>query len=315
MEKVVRIVAIFLVGVVAIMFSTSVEARRGKVRFHLTKEQKEEKERKRAEAEKLENEKRALKKFEEKAREHALYQECAIRTEAIEHKYLGSPEAKASDVSSTDEYLFRVYLRTVKWDGDCFEWKDPAAAERSHRTLKAYVIGGVHPALKEQLKKLFEALENEECMPGVKCKPGITSAFRDDFRQEIATGFKARTGRSMHGGSQVTKGWGDGRAVDVVNVSEPDFFNEPKVTASEIMWHHIDRLGPKVGIYRPMPDADPMHLQSMGLLRSLMESGKRKMDSVIEKTKEVTPENVKKNTEKVIKKFKKKKCRFRSCKK
>ena len=32
-------------------------------------------------------------------------------------------------------------------------------------------------------------------------QPGITSAFRDDYRQSIASGLKAASNRSYHGGS------------------------------------------------------------------------------------------------------------------
>ena len=319
MQKVARIVAIFVVGLMVVIHSTSVEARRGKVRFQLTKEQKEEKARKQEEAERREKEKKALNKFQQDARDHAMYLNCAVRTKKIENEYFASPAARTADITSTGEYLFRAYLRTVKWDAECFEWKDPAAAERTRLSLRDYVIGGVHPVLKDQLHKLFVALEAEECSFGLKCKPGITSAFRDDYRQQIATGYKARTGHSMHGGSSVTKGWGDGRAVDVVNASEPNFFDDSGVSASEMMWHHIDTLGPPIGIYRPMPESsrrpDPMHLQSMDWLQSLIASGKRTIELVIEKAKEkkdIALERVRESAKEVFKKFKKKKkCRFR----
>jgi hypothetical protein len=41
------------------------------------------------------------------------------------------------------------------------------------------------------------------------------SSFRDDYRQRIASGFKAADCQSWHGGSCRTQGWGDGRAADL----------------------------------------------------------------------------------------------------
>ena len=47
--------------------------------------------------------------------------------------------------------------------------------------------------------------------------PGITSAFRDDYRQSIASGNKAASDRSYHGGSR-RGGYGHGLAADLVSV-------------------------------------------------------------------------------------------------
>src|SRR5207247_140810 len=47
--------------------------------------------------------------------------------------------------------------------------------------------------------------------------PGITSAFRDDYRQSIISGLKAANDRSYHGGS-FRGGYGHGLAADVVSV-------------------------------------------------------------------------------------------------
>jgi hypothetical protein len=80
----------------------------------------------------------------------------------------------------------------------------------------------------------------------------ILSAFRDDYRQRIASGFKARTGRSLHGGSRATGGYGHGRAVDVMGVEG---------TASEV-WQWIDANGAKYGLRRPIPGPDPAHVQT-----------------------------------------------------
>ncbi len=292
MHIVLCVIAIFLAGMMAVASTVPADARKARAQTQLS-----------AEAREREEKRKLLEEFEAHAREFALYQECAVKTKAIENDYLESPAAKTADVSSTDEYLFRIYLKTVKWDNDgCFEWKDVAAAKRMGKSLKDYVIGGVHPTLRDNLRKLFVALESEECSPGTKCRPGITSAFRDNYRQKIATGFKASECQSMHGGSCRTKGWGDGRAIDVVNVSDPDVFDVSATHPSEVLWKHIDKLGPPLNIYRPMKNNDPMHIQTTGFIRSLIESGKQTIQEIgkdLEKTKE--------STEKVIEKFKKKK--------
>jgi hypothetical protein len=73
----------------------------------------------------------------------------------------------------------------------------------------------------------------------------MTSGFRDDFRQSIASGYKARTGFSQHGGSQVTGGYGHGMAVDV-----------PQEIAG-----YIAQRRNRFGLVQRMPGADPFHIQ------------------------------------------------------
>ena len=82
----------------------------------------------------------------------------------------------------------------------------------------------------------------------------ILSAFRDDFRQSIASGFKARTGNSLHGGTARTGGYGHGQAVDVA----------AEDGNADAVWRWIDRNGEKFGLHRPMPSADPPHIQPRG---------------------------------------------------
>jgi hypothetical protein len=82
----------------------------------------------------------------------------------------------------------------------------------------------------------------------------MLSAFRDDYRQALAAGFKARPGNSLHGGSRAVGGYGHGRAIDINNVSGDD----------ETVWHWIDAHGAKFGLRRPMPGYDPAHIQSGG---------------------------------------------------
>ena len=74
-----------------------------------------------------------------------------------------------------------------------------------------YVIGGMDRSFK---LKLFHTLHAAE---EAGLSPGITSAFRDDYRQSIASGLKAATDRSYHGGS-FRGGYGHGLAADVVSV-------------------------------------------------------------------------------------------------
>src|SRR5262249_12881321 len=89
--------------------------------------------------------------------------------------------------------VIKTVIRLV--DGD-FTWKDPKAAERAGMSLKDYVIGGMDRAFKGRLYRLFRALDE------AGLAPGMTSGFRDDYRQSIATGNKAASDSSYHGGSR-----------------------------------------------------------------------------------------------------------------
>src|SRR5260370_29031260 len=60
-----------------------------------------------------------------------------------------------------------------------FSWKDPKAAEKAGMPMVDYVIGGMDRDFK---LKLFHTLHAAE-VAGLS--PGITSAFRDDYRQSI----------------------------------------------------------------------------------------------------------------------------------
>lgn len=150
-----------------------------------------------------------------------------------------------------DDYLWEVYQRTpVKKDssGD-FTWKDPAAANRMGLALQDYVIGGMDPGFREQLYNAGRAMDAE----GLHWS--MLSAFRDDYRQRLAAGFKARGGNSLHGGSRRTGGYGHGRAVDLTAVEG---------TNAEEVWKWIDAHGAKYGLARPMPGNDPAHVQQRG---------------------------------------------------
>jgi hypothetical protein len=87
--------------------------------------------------------------------------------------------------------------------------------------------------------------------------PGITSAFRDDYRQSIASGLKAATDRSYHGGS-FRGGYGHGLAADVVSVKGAT--KAQRWISTESFWKWIDAHGKEFGIGRPYLDRDPPHL-------------------------------------------------------
>jgi hypothetical protein len=179
-----------------------------------------------------------------------------------------------------DEYLWAAYQRapkqdtvkmverrkvTVKVDGNArtvikefatlvdedFTWKDPKAAEKAGMSLMEYVIGGMDREFK---LKLYHALR---AMDDTGLSPGITSAFRDDYRQSLASGLKAATDRSYHGGS-FRGGYGHGLAADLVSVKGET--RAERLISSEILWKWIDVHGKEFGIGRPYLDKDPAHV-------------------------------------------------------
>jgi len=179
-----------------------------------------------------------------------------------------------------DRYLWELYQRTPKEDSikqeerrsvtvrkkrrmvtvtktfttlvdEDFAWKDPKAAEAAGRSLVDYVIGGMDRDFK---LKLFYTLHAAEA---AGLSPGITSAFRDDYRQSIASGLKAANDRSYHGGS-LRGGYGHGLAADVVSVKGAT--RAERLVSSELFWKWIDAHGKEFGIGRPYLDRDPPHL-------------------------------------------------------
>lgn len=198
-------------------------------------------------------------------------------------KTLGSieipDECLAAD-SCIDRYLWALYQRTPKEDSikveerrkvtvrkkgkkvtvtrsftklvdEDFTWKDPKAAARAGMPMMDYVIGGMDRGFK---LKLFHALRAAD-QAGLS--PGITSAFRDDYRQSLASGLKAATDRSYHGGS-FRGGYGHGLAADVVSVDGKT--RDQRWASSEILWKWIDAHGKEFGIGRPYLDRDPAHM-------------------------------------------------------
>jgi hypothetical protein len=114
-----------------------------------------------------------------------------------------------------------------------------------------YVIGGMERSFKLKLFYMLYAAEQ------AGLSPGITSAFRDDYRQSIASGLKAATDRSYHGGS-FRGGYGHGLAADVVSVKGPT--RAQRWISTESFWKWIDARGKEFGIGRPYLDRDPPHL-------------------------------------------------------
>jgi hypothetical protein len=142
----------------------------------------------------------------------------------------------------------KSFTRLVDED---FTWKDPKAAEKVGMPMMDYVIGGMDRSFKLKLFYTLHAAER------AGLSPGITSAFRDDYRQSIASGLKAASDRSYHGGS-FRGGYGHGLAADVVSAKGGT--RAQRWIATENLWKWIDARGKEFGIGRPYLDRDPPHL-------------------------------------------------------
>jgi len=146
----------------------------------------------------------------------------------------------------------RTVVKTlIKYITEDFGWKDPKAAQKAGMSLKDYVIGGMDRGFK---RKLYSALR---AMDDAGLSPGITSAFRDDYRQQLASGNKAAPDSSYHGGSR-RGGYGHGLAADLVSVKGET--RAERCTWSEILWKWIDAHEKELGIGRPYLDKDPPHV-------------------------------------------------------
>jgi len=113
------------------------------------------------------------------------------------------------------------------------------------------VIGGMDRGFK---LKLYHALR---AMDAAGFMPGITSAFRDDYRQSIASGNKAASDSSYHGGSR-RGGFGRGMAVDLVSLKGETRME--RYVSSDELWKWIDSREKELGIGRPYRDRDPPHV-------------------------------------------------------
>jgi hypothetical protein len=146
----------------------------------------------------------------------------------------------------------RTVTKTVtKLVDEDFTWKDPQAAQKARMSMMEYVIGGMERSFKGRLYRLFRALDD------AGLAPGMTSGFRDDYRQSIASGNKAATNRSYHGGS-LRGGYGHGLAADVVSTKGET--RSERWISTEVLWKWIDAHGKEFGIGRPYLDKDPPHI-------------------------------------------------------
>jgi hypothetical protein len=188
--------------------------------------------------------------------------ECVLSEECID-QYLWSvyERARKVDTIKVQEQIkttvkkngkSRTVTKTVtKLVNEDFTWKDPHAAEKAGMSVAQYVIGGMDRAFKARLYHLFRALDD------AGLAPGMTSGFRDDYRQSIASGNKAATNRSYHGGS-LRGGYGHGLAADIVSVKGET--RSERCISSQILWKWIDANGKEYGIGRPYLDKDPPHI-------------------------------------------------------
>jgi hypothetical protein len=206
-----------------------------------------------------------------------------------------TPEQCLAAEGCVDRYLFAVYERAPKVDSvkmtqqtevtvkkkgktrtitktieklvdENFAWKDPIAATKAGMSLQDYVIGGMDPTFKLTLYRALRAMD------GAGLAPGITSAFRDDYRQSLASGLKAATNRSFHGGS-LRGGYGHGVAADLVSVNGET--RAARLVSSEALWKWIDAHGAEFGIARPYLDRDPPHVAPLDGEEYAMKRGNR----------------------------------------
>jgi hypothetical protein len=155
---------------------------------------------------------------------------------------------KKKKTVTVTKVVTRTFTKLVPQD---FTWKDPHAAAKIGMPMMDYVIGGMDRSFK---LKLFHTLHAAE-QAGLS--PGITSAFRDDYRQSIASGLKAASDRSYHGGS-FRGGYGHGLAADIVSVKGRT--KAERWVSTEALWKWIDANGKQYGIGRPYLDRDPPHV-------------------------------------------------------
>src|SRR6266851_4024636 len=204
----------------------------------------------------------------------------SVETSSIEMRAVDSVDECMAERICIDRYLWSLYERTRKIDTikvpeqrevmvkrkgktrivtktitklveEDFTWKDPHAAERAGMSPMDYVIGGMDQSFRVTLYHTLRALDDAGLMPGITC------AFRDDYRQTIATGQKAQTDRSYHGGS-FRGGYGDGRAADIVSVKGET--RAERLASSQQLWKWIDTHEKELGIGRPYLDRDPPHV-------------------------------------------------------
>jgi hypothetical protein len=188
--------------------------------------------------------------------------ECLLSQDCID-QYLWSLYERARKIDTVKvSERFKVTIkkkgkkRTVtktrtKLVTEDFSWKDPDAAEKVGMSMPQYVIGGMERSFRLKLYRLMRAADD------AGHAPGITSGFRDDYRQSIATGKKAASDSSYHGGSK-RGGYGYGLAADIVSVKGET--RADRWITTDLLWKWIDENGPQFGIGRPYLDRDPPHI-------------------------------------------------------
>ena len=188
--------------------------------------------------------------------------ECLLAQDCID-QYLYSLYERARKIDTVK--VSERYKVTIKKKGkkrtvtktrtklvtEDFTWKDPNAAEKANMSMQQYVIGGMERSFKLKLYRLMRAADD------AGHAPGITSGFRDDYRQSIASGQKAATDSSYHGGSR-RGGYGYGLAADVVSTKGAT--RAGRWITTDLLWKWIDEHGAQYGIGRPYLDRDPPHI-------------------------------------------------------
>jgi hypothetical protein len=204
----------------------------------------------------------------------------SVKSSSIDRSAIDSLDECMVTQICIDRYLWSLYERTQKIDTirvpeqikvtvkrngktkivsktittlveEDFAWKDPDAAKRVGMTAEGYVIGGMDPNFRVTLYYALRSLDDAGLMPGITC------AFRDDYRQTIATGLKAQSDRSYHGGS-FRGGYGHGLAADIVSVKGAT--RAERLAFSQQLWKWIDTHEKELGIGRPYLDRDPPHI-------------------------------------------------------
>jgi hypothetical protein len=204
----------------------------------------------------------------------------SVEPSSIDRSAIDSVDECMAAQSCIDRYLWSLYQRTRKVDtvkvpeqikvsvklkgktkivsktitkvvDEDFTWKDLEAAKRAGMSIEDYVIGGMDPNFRVTLYHALRSLDDSGLMPGIMC------AFRDDYRQTIATGLKAQSDRSYHGGS-FRGGYGRGLAVDIVSVKGET--RAEQLASSQQLWKWVDTHEKELGIGRPYLDRDPPHV-------------------------------------------------------
>lgn len=166
-----------------------------------------------------------------------------------------SPLARAEGESNY-QYLCRLYLLTPKVDyhGD-FTHKDIVAAVKLDMELCEYAIGGLRASLWTPLARMLRALHEET---GVE--PGLTACFRDDKYRPRAEGNANDPANSFHGGSNVTKGYGDGEACDIVGLAEE---REERDQKNKVVWEWLRRNDERFGWKLIFGECDAGHVSPL----------------------------------------------------